>query len=873
MSPTSTRKLGFQLLAALLVVNAAAVLWATRALSEQRAVAVQKAEVTTQNLAGMLDQNITSSAEKIDLALQGVVDELQHQLQETGRLDDVRLNAMLATYQQRLNGLISIRVANVDGLVVLGPGVQADKSQSWADRPFFPVLRDRTDAGLYVTKPITGRVTGVRLVSFVRRINGPDGRFGGVVSAAVPLEHFNGLLAKLDLGPHGVAALRDADFGLVARQPPSPVAAAGTVGSQVIPPELARATALGQKQGTYSTRQTSDGTERTVSFRHLKDWPFTLVVGLAAQDYLVDWRAEVASTVFELGCFALLTSLMGWLLWRSIRRQRQETERSQALLRGASDGIHIVGPDGTVLEASDAFARMLGTDRDGVIGTPIRHWQAGVDSGPGPALPHGLTGGQRVEAQLRHRDGHLLDVEIASHPLVLDGKAVVFASARDIAERKAAEAAVLRLNAELEHRVQQRTAELEVANTGLVVSRDAAQAASRAKSAFLANMSHEIRTPMNGILGMAGLLRRDGLTPRQAVRLDRIDTAGRQLLRVIDDILDLSKIEADKLTLERAPLVPHLLLVQVSTLLVERAREKGLQLCIEASGLPDLLLGDATRLQQALVNYAGNAIKFTATGQVTLRAAMLEDDGDSVLLRFEVDDTGVGVDPEAVPRLFGAFEQADSSTTRRYGGTGLGLAITRRLARLMGGDAGLESRPGPGSLFWFTARLGKTVAAVLPIEAAPTLTAEALLRRDHARRRVLLVEDEPISRELMQFLLEQAGMRVVLAFDGLEAVERAAQEPVDLILMDMQMPRLDGPGATRRIRQMAHGATVPIIALTANAFAQDRQECLDAGMDDFLSKPVDHHALFEAMLRVWSQPASPAPERAGRAEPHITSPA
>ena len=241
MTPSPARKIGLQLLAFLLILNSAAALWVMRNLSEQRAGAVQKAEATTQNLASVLDQNITGSVEKIDLALQNVADELQRQHRENGRLDEQQVSRMLDTYQQRMKGLVAIRVSNADGQVVLGPDVRPDKPQSWADRPFFAPLRDQPASGLYITQPITGRVSGIEVISFVRRINLPDGQFGGLISAAIPLSHFNKLLAGLDLGRSGVAALRGADFGLIARQPPSPVAAAGTVGSQVIPPELARA--------------------------------------------------------------------------------------------------------------------------------------------------------------------------------------------------------------------------------------------------------------------------------------------------------------------------------------------------------------------------------------------------------------------------------------------------------------------------------------------------------------------------------------------------------------------------------------------------------------------------------------------------------
>jgi CheY-like chemotaxis protein len=358
---------------------------------------------------------------------------------------------------------------------------------------------------------------------------------------------------------------------------------------------------------------------------------------------------------------------------------------------------------------------------------------------------------------------------------------------------------------------------------------------------------------------MAGLLRRGGLTPQQAGRLDRIDAAAQHLLQILNDILDLSKIEAEKLTLEPAPLAVGPLLMRVRSLVAERAEAKGLQLRVELGALPDELLGDATRLQQALLNYAGNAVKFTETGHITLRAAVVAEDADSVLLRFEVEDTGIGIDVAVLPRLFGRFEQADSSTTRQYGGTGLGLAITRRLAKLMGGDAGVDSQIGAGSCFWLTARLDRLDRGAARPALAGTgraLTAEAQLQRDHAGRTVLLVEDEPVNRELVQALLEAADLRVELACDGLEAVARAARGRVDLILMDMQMPGLDGPGATRRIRALDRGATLPIVALTANAFAQDKALCLAAGMNDFVAKPVNQEALFGVVLKWLNQPVT-----------------
>ena len=848
-----SRLLGLQLLAGLIAVNAAAGLWADKSLNDSRAHHQQAAEASTQNLARVLDQTLSGSIEKIDLALQAVVSELEQQLRSRGEFDPARANALIRFYQPRLPEINGIRVADASGTVLLGTDVIPEARLSWADRDFFSLLRDQHDAGLFVTKPILGRVTGIRIVSFVRRINRPDGSFGGVASAAIPLAHFQSLLSKLDLGPKGVVALRDADFGLVARHPPSKVPAAGTVGSQTIPPELRRATAAGQTAGTYLTQKTSDGNERTVSFRRLQPGQFTLVVGLSTDDYLAEWHADVRNTVVELAAFAVFTSLAGWLLWRAMRRQRQETERSQALLRGASDGIHILDADGTVVESSDSFARMLGRHRSEVIGMNLRQWEAHTQPGglqPALAQLVGQAEPGLLETRLRRADGALLDVELSGYAVTLGERPLLFASARDISDRKQGEQALHQLNAELEQRVQQRTAELEVANSGLVLARDAAESANRAKSAFLANMSHEIRTPMNGILGMAALLRRGGVTAQQAGRLDHIDTSAQHLLQVINDILDLSKIEADKLTLDMAPLDAGLLLVKVSSLIADRARAQGLQVRVELGELPAGLAGDATRLQQALLNYASNALKFTETGSITLHAAVQAEDADGVLLRFEVQDTGIGIDPAVQPRLFRAFEQADNSTTRQYGGTGLGLAITRRLATLMGGEAGVLSQPGVGSRFWFTARLAR---CPVPPPADPGLNraraAEAVLRRDHAGRRVLLVEDEPINREVVTCLLEAAGLRVDTAEDGLAAVAQAARQPPDLILMDMQMPLLDGLEATRRIRGTASGADVPIVALTANAFAQDQAQCLAAGMDDFVAKPVDPEALFGAVLK------------------------
>jgi signal transduction histidine kinase len=396
----------------------------------------------------------------------------------------------------------------------------------------------------------------------------------------------------------------------------------------------------------------------------------------------------------------------------------------------------------------------------------------------------------------------------------------------------------------LEARVEERTAALSIA-------KEVAEAANRAKSTFLANMSHELRTPMNAIMGMTALALRRATDPRQVDQLDKVTQASQHLLAVINDILDISKIEAERLTLEQIAFTLGGVLENLNTLLRQKAVEKHLQLSVDIA--PELarqtLQGDPLRLGQILLNLTGNALKFTPQGSIAVRAERIEESTTEVLLRFEVRDTGIGISREEETRLFRAFEQADGSTTRRYGGSGLGLAISKRLVEMMGGCIGVDSQPGVGSVFWFTARLNKSASNEAPLPELPALSAEEQLRIHYAGSRILLVEDEPVNREVSCGLLEEVDFQVDLAVDGSEALALTTQFDYDLILMDVQMPKMNGIEATQAIRQLPGRQQTPILAMTANAFDEDRQLCLDAGMNDHIGKPVDPDVLFETLLK------------------------
>ncbi len=521
-----------------------------------------------------------------------------------------------------------------------------------------------------------------------------------------------------------------------------------------------------------------------------------------------------------------------------------------------------LAPDGTVTYFNEFAERFFGYTTAEILGRPVvgtilptTESNTGRDlAGMMASILERPDAFAESENENMTRDGRRVIVQWANR-VILDSAgdpAGILCIGHDVTEKRHADRELDQHRHHLEELVFSRTQELAAA-------RDAAEAANRAKSAFLANMSHELRTPMNAIMGMTNLVLRRATDPKQIDYLNKAIKASQHLLGLISDILDISRIEADRMTIDEREFPVSQLVDEVLRMTDEAARSKGLELVAEVAGdVPRDLCGDALRLRQILLNFVGNAIKFSERGCVRLRVDIADEDSNSVLLRLSVFDQGIGLSQDQVRKLFQPFTQVDDSLTRKYGGSGLGLVISRRIATLMGGEVGVESELGNGSCFWATVRLKRSSGSRPASATANSNDVRDLLMREYAGARILVVEDEPSNREVAEFLLRDAGLVPELAVDGQEALERIRSAHFSMILMDLQMPVMNGLDAARAIRQIPGMSRIPIIAMTANAFDGDRQRCIDSGMNDHLSKPVVSEALYALILH-WLREAERPP--------------
>ncbi|MDD2741398.1 MAG: ATP-binding protein [Rhodocyclaceae bacterium] len=841
------------LIFAFLALNTAMIAVGSLNLRESHERTIAQVRSTTTNLAALLELNIADSVRRIDLGLLAIADSLEHRASEE-TLSDAQIEAILSDNLNRHSAVDAFRVSNSEGEVMWGKGVDRKKPVTYTDRAFFAQHQANPGKDLIITEPLLGRVSKIWVIALTRSYRHPDGSFAGVISAAVTLDHFTEQLSKLSLGEHGSAVIRHLDHSLLTRFP-AVDGPAGQPGHKQVSNEFKAMLASGQEAGMFHTLKAPDGVERNYAFHHIRHIPYVLAVGMAPEDYLDDWKREGRNTFIMLLAFFAATLWGALLLRRNWLAMENQTLFLNTLIESIPVPLFYKGTDGRYLGCNPAFEESLGKSRAEIIGKTVdemappeiaqRYFEMDAELFANP--------GKQTYEWVIHKNGearHVIFQKATFHRA--DGNiAGLLGTTTDVTELKRSQAELQTHRDHLEMLVAERTIEL-------LHAKAVAEAASRAKSTFLANMSHELRTPMNGIMGMIDLVWRKMSDPRGKDQLAKAKQSSQHLLNLINDILDISKIEAERLTLEKTEFKFDDVLANLSTLLGHKACDKGLQFHIDGNPAiaSQTLLGDPMRIGQILLNLTANAIKFTEHGAISVRVSVIEDNPEDILLRCEVVDSGIGISPDDVARLFTAFEQADDSTTRKYGGTGLGLAISKRLALLMNGDIGVSSQRD-GSTFWFTARLGKvSEKSAHPQHLAQGENAETTLRRKFAGAAVLLVEDDPINREVSSGLLEDVGLDVTLAEDGAIAVAIARTRQFDLILMDMQMPNLNGVDATKVIRADSMNQNTLILAMTANAFEDDRRACLDAGMNDHISKPVAPDRLFETLLHWLESPAA-----------------
>jgi PAS domain S-box-containing protein len=806
---------------AILIVGAAAILCGAIGLTswrlfDTREMAIDAAYQVSQNLASTLEVEIRRDLETYALSLQAVVDGLK--MPEIGTLTPKLRDAILFDNSSHAPQYGSILVIDEHGALKLSSTARLEAGTDFSDRDFFTMHRDDPDLGIRLSGPYSRTTNGDQLLVLSRRINDADGHFAGVVAGALRLKYVEQLFHGIKTDNGAWITLLMTNGTIIARSP---------YRVQDIGRNLSKAPILqhflNARAGQFQGPDLASGEMRLFVYKQVGDLPLLISVAVPRAAVLVDWWYKAVIVCVLVACFIVVIAAIGWMLYRELNRRAlaekraRENEERYRLLADNSRDLIVLTRGGETVYVSPASRRLYGVEPEELLGTKIED-RVHPDDLPALAAAQAevrAKGEALVLYRCRNRKGEMIWVEASwrlSSETDADSELVVVA--RDITQRVRNEEA---LRAAKEH----------------------ADAANRAKSSFLAHMSHEIRTPMNGILGMNHLLMATNLDEQQRDYARTIGDSASSLLRIIDDILDESKLEAGKIEIEHADFDLGKTLDDVVSILQPRAAQKDVRLGAAVSPMAcGWFRGDAVRLRQVLLNIAGNAVKFTDRGHVELDVTVPRALGDHAVLRFQVEDTGIGIEPAAQAMLFQKFTQADVSISRRFGGTGLGLAIAKQLVELMGGTISFSSTPGRGSLFCFEIPLERVPA---PAQKAAEPAAGALRQR---ALDVLIAEDNKVNQQVAQLILANAGHRVDLADDGRQAVTAARAKEYDVILMDLQMPELDGIAAAKEIRQLpGRAGQVPIIALTSHAMAGVREEVIAAGMDDYVSKPFDANVL------------------------------